>query len=291
MTSYAPTLPATGIHLGVPAEEYHAWPAAGSSVLREILRASPLHAAYMVAAARETPAMRIGTAVHCAVLEPDEWESRYAVAPHVDRRTTAGKQEWERHLAAAGDRVTLAADDAETVRRCADAVMRCDAARRVLKLAPEREASVLSRVLGIPVKARVDACDRDLGRIVELKTTSRGAGREEFERSIERLGYGLQAAHYKSVARAATGDDDAGTDVIYIVVETEPPHGVAVYRLRDQVIGLYHELHLALLARWNIAMAESRWEGYPDEVQDIGIPAWAAKGLQEMEIGGDHATD
>jgi hypothetical protein len=51
----------------------------------------------------ETPAMVLGSALHCAVLEPNEYGKRYTIAPKFDRRTKAGKEQaeaWE--LAADG---------------------------------------------------------------------------------------------------------------------------------------------------------------------------------------------
>ncbi len=73
------------------AAEYHAHPAIGSTALRALIRsAEHYHAEYVACTAprAETPAMRRGT----AVLEPEKWATRYAVAPECDRRTKAGKE-------------------------------------------------------------------------------------------------------------------------------------------------------------------------------------------------------
>ena len=42
---------------------------------------------------KESPALIIGSAAHCAVFEPAEFGKRYAVAPHCDRRTKEGAKE------------------------------------------------------------------------------------------------------------------------------------------------------------------------------------------------------
>ena len=39
----------------------------------------------------QTPAMVFGNLLHCLVLEPEDFESTYAVAPKVDKRTKDGK--------------------------------------------------------------------------------------------------------------------------------------------------------------------------------------------------------
>ena len=112
-----------GVYGGIGNEEYHKGPGLSSSDLKLLAR-SPLH--YKTAKAippKETDAMRLGTAVHCAVLEPDRFEKEYAAAPEaIDRRTKAGKAHWA-ELEATG-KVVLSGEDAQMVRGMADSVRR-----------------------------------------------------------------------------------------------------------------------------------------------------------------------
>lgn len=50
--------------------------------------------AYKVQERKQTPAMLMGEIVHCRVLEPDEFEKRYRIAPTVNAATAEGKNEW-----------------------------------------------------------------------------------------------------------------------------------------------------------------------------------------------------
>ena len=68
-------------------------------------------------------AMAIGTAVHTHVLELDQWDSRYAIAPEsIDRRTKMGKAEWEVFTTASTGRTVLTKADADLVMRMGRAV-------------------------------------------------------------------------------------------------------------------------------------------------------------------------
>ena len=73
--------------------DYHADPAISASQLKTVMQ-SPYHywSRYLDpdrVAMVPTAAMRLGSLVHCAVLEPDELSTRYQLAP--DRRTKEGK--------------------------------------------------------------------------------------------------------------------------------------------------------------------------------------------------------
>jgi hypothetical protein len=50
--------------------------------------------AYKLQERKTTPAMILGEAVHCKVLEPDMFEKRYFIAPDVNGATVEGKQAW-----------------------------------------------------------------------------------------------------------------------------------------------------------------------------------------------------
>lgn len=85
---------APGLYEGLPAEQYHALEGrASSSILRKIVTDTPAHAkAYMDDDSDPTPAMKFGTQMHEAVLQPERFEARHAVSTDCHAVTGSGSR-------------------------------------------------------------------------------------------------------------------------------------------------------------------------------------------------------
>lgn len=71
-----------GVYEGIPNDEYHGGPGISKSGL-DLVHRSPMHYHAVVTAANDrtpTPAQEIGTAVHMAILEPEEFAKTYCLA-------------------------------------------------------------------------------------------------------------------------------------------------------------------------------------------------------------------
>ena len=60
------------------------------SALKAFNRSPNHYIQYLTGPRKASKAMAFGSALHCAVLEPDEFDSRYALAPKLEKRTPAG---------------------------------------------------------------------------------------------------------------------------------------------------------------------------------------------------------
>jgi hypothetical protein len=79
-------------------QKYNDIPAVRRSDLWE-LRKSPAHYLYKVTHPEEpTPALMFGSAAHKYILEPESFLDEYIEVPKIDRRTKAGKEEWQKIL-------------------------------------------------------------------------------------------------------------------------------------------------------------------------------------------------
>lgn len=262
---------------GMSAMQYHGVQAFSSSLGREIVRSSPRHA--MARRDRpQTPAMVLGSALHSGVLEPQL--NGVAIAPDVDRRTTAGKEAYAAFVREASGRIILTHDQGEVYRGMVEAINESRSATNLLRTCPQRELSgfTVDPTTQILCKARFDAINTVDGIVMDIKTTSGLATRSEFERAIGSYGYGFQAAMYQWVASRLGVPSPA---FVFLVVEVEPPHGVGLFAMQQEVIDLYMPRVLEAIAIYAECSRAAAWRCYPDEVQSIGIPAWVRKGLEE----------
>jgi hypothetical protein len=260
-------------HPGLSNEDYHHLKAVSPSQIK-ILKRSPLHYFDQFLAEDRvkkppTDAMQKGTALHTAVLEPELWNSTIAVPKHsFDRRTKAGKElaaEFERESAG---KIVLSPEDADEVRRMADAVRRHPAARFLLELPGRREASYTwtCPTTGLECKTRPDWHSLDRQIVLDVKST-KDASRWEFARSIANFDYHVQAAWNL--------DAQGGTQFLTLAVESERPYGVAIYPASEAMLDAGRrriEASMTLLAEcWR----NNSWPGYGDLIQEpIDLPAW-----------------
>lgn len=258
----------------LPSAEYHACSALGSSTVRALLTSTPAHALYKLQHGEQSEAQALGTAVHCAVLTPQLYSAEIAISPECDRRTKDGKETYARFLHSVGSRTVISLKQQEIVDRVWGAINECRTTKALLDRCQQRELS-LFHLDKCATKARLDAYSR--GIVIDVKTT-RDASRAAFERSISAYGYGIQAAHYR---RVMEGVNLAFTDFIFIVVETEPPFGTAVYAMEDEVMDLYDPQVEQALTDWTLCQETQTFRAYPDEIQKVSVPRWLRRQLEE----------
>lgn len=258
--------------------DYHRHSAVSKSHLDQIAK-SPLHywARYLDpnrVTPEPTPAMAIGTAVHTHVLELDQWDARYVTAPEgINRRTNAGKAEWEAFETAATGRTVLSRTDAELVMRMGYSVFRHPAASMLLAMPGKAETTHMwtDEATGLQCKCRPDWLTDDGSLIVDLKTTE-DASPTGFRKSIANFRYFVQASWYLDGVERATGKRPE--QFIFLCVEKRAPYACAVYAADAEMI----EAGANAAARDLEVLATCRqanaWPGYSDQIEPISLPPW-----------------
>jgi hypothetical protein len=266
--------------------DYHAHAAISKSHLDQVAK-SPLHywARYLDpnrVVPEPTPAMAIGSAVHTHVLELDQWDARYVSAPDgIDRRTKAGKAEWEAFTAAATGRTVLPKADADLVMRMAQSVFSHPAAAMLLALPGKAETTQMwtDAATGLECKCRPDWLTDDGRLLVDLKTTedaSRG-----FAKSIAQWRYHVQASWYLDGIEQATGTRPE--QFLFLCVEKKAPYAVAVYAADAEMIAAGAQTAARDLDVLATCKAAGAWPGYSDQIEPISLPPWMRPGGTQQQ--------
>lgn len=259
----------------LPFEEYLAAPGISASGLRAMSK-SPLHYQHAINGERkETDAMRLGTATHCAVLEPGRFDSRFVIWE--GRRAGNEYKAFAANAAASGQTV-LTADQAESAMRIRDAVRAHPVAGPLVESGGEAEVSIFWEFEGMPAKSRLDMGGEC---IVDLKTSNANdMDPRLFSSKFARLGYHQQLAFYQ---RAAGSE----LPVYAIAVESSAPFDVIAYRIPQWVLDVGHEANIAAAARIRECEATGVWPGRAPEELMIDFPDWAMPEKFDLLISGE----
>jgi len=241
-----------GLYTDIPLLAYHAAPGLSKSDLDLIAR-SPAHWKYGERVT--TPAMRLGAAVHAAVLEPETWEARYARAtgrrrPEPDATT-----------------MTLTAEEWEICLRIRDAVWNHPTCQDLFSEGiAEQSAWWLDPDTDLLCKCRPDWSRA--GFLVDLKTTT-DASPVGFARAVERYRYHVQAAYALDGWPQAGGG--AGDQFLFIVVEKAPPYAVALYELSAAFLDAARARYRRDLATAAECLTRQHWPGYPTDIVTLPV--------------------
>lgn len=249
-----------------------------ASWLKVLYSQTPAHLRARMNEPLDSDALRFGRALHTAVLQPELYDSSWAVAPKVDKRTTAGKDTWARFEAecASTGKGMLSEAEGNMVRGIVRS-LEGTTADEVLSIAPMREVVLTGEIGGVVCKCRIDACSTD-GLLVDLKTTVSAAPRA-FTRSIVDFGYLLQLAFYRTLMQQ-NGIGYGAT--VLVAVEKQAPYAAALYAMRDRDISRMMLVLPELAQRYQRCLDEERWPSYPSHVQLLEMPEWAFKDNEEV---------
>lgn len=247
--------------------EYHAADGISKSDL-DLIHRSPAH--YKAARHEDTPALRFGTAFHCAVLENDRFNATYTVIEG-DRRTKAVKDSIKD--AEAAGKIILTADDFNALMGMSQAVFKNPICAALLR-GSLKEHSVFAELDGVRVKCRPDGWSTEKGVLFDLKSTE-DASPEGFARTVAKYRYHVQDAFYRHVVASATNCDADDLSFIFIAVEKKPPFAVALYQL-DELATLQGWVDAREdLRRYKTAKDTGKWGGYSPRIETLSLPRWA----------------
>lgn len=273
-----------GLYTNLTSEQYHAAPGISNSGLGIIAERTPAHyQASLTTPRKDTPAKQAGSRLHYALLEPDQFESRYAPIPDIDKRTREGKAAQAAWEEANVGKLPINPAEREQVLRVRDRLL-SDANVRTLLTGGIKERSVfaLDPVTGELVKCRPDV-DHDAGPrwLADLKSTE-NASRDDFMWSAYRYGYHRQAALYLDVC-AWEGSLAPPEDFFFIAFEKEPPYGYIIYEAAKPFISRGRDAYRAALDIYASCRKSGVWPDYDRGIQSLDLPEVIHKRLDAAD--------
>lgn len=263
------------VHENMPIGQYHALERLSASSIGALLRSPAHYQAERERWAVRTPskAMRIGSAVHLLVLEPHLAPTHLPVAPVVNKRTKAGRAEfdaWQECLHP--DAIVLDQLERTCVERTAAAILAHPGIQRVGLLAGESEVSILWDQHGAPMKCRPDmVATRPSGGtwLVDIKTSEDAS---VFDRDAAKWGYHRQAALY-CMGAAAAGMTVEG--MVFVVAEKSAPHGVRAVTLDSTSVLQGEREVMRAVELYRKCTEAGEWPCYDTGLETLSIPTWA----------------
>jgi hypothetical protein len=218
----------------------------------------------------ETPAMKLGTAIHCNALEPEAYQHSYVCCPAEcsDKRTTAYKA-WAKN---AGDRIVLTETERATILSAASALRMHPIAGKIIQAAELTEKSVCyaDPATGSDCRFRFDGIAGPI--VFDVKTIAE-CSMEKISRAIWDFGYHIQAAHY--LTGLETLDPSTDWRFMFLFVETSGPWRVRVVELGPSEIELGRFERAALIRDLLARKASGDWsEPGENEVCSVSVPTW-----------------
>lgn len=247
-------------------KEYRAFPALNQSAAKQLLVSPAHYQAYINTPQEETKALRFGTFVHSAILEPDTVDALYATAPDVDKRTKDGKAAFAEFATLNAGKTILDAEERATGNLVASFGRQALTKHGVTFDATEVMYHV--EYNGVPLKAAIDGVAADY--LWDIKTTD-DASAAGMLKAIRNYRYNLQAYWYRLVYEIATGRRPLGFRFLFI--EKEPPYATAVCEIGPELMSYAIADFEKAVTLYKQCTETGIWPAYPDDVQVIDIKA------------------
>ena len=249
-------------------KQYRTAPGVNKSTLWN-LRKSPAYYKWCLEHPQEdTAAFKFGRAVHAAILTPAAYKRDFAVVPAgIDRRTKAGKEEYQAFLDASAGKEIITAEDAETVAGIVKAFKKNPDAVALLKGTKREKPLFWTDDNDVDCKCRIDAFKS--GIMVDLKTAA-DAETDTFCREAIRYGYDVQAAHYIDGYQHKVSS--VRPDWYFIVIEKAEPYSINILKADIGFLDYGYMRRLELIEKLKTCTESNSFPGYG--VNDLYLPAY-----------------
>lgn len=252
-------------------EDYLAHPAYNASKLKLMLKTSLDFKEGLDDANSETKSTILGTALHTLLLEPKEFNQRYALQSEDFGKKNAGegKKKWDAFKKANNDKIVLGKTESDFLLKFK---ARKNPAFRLLVASGDAEVTGILEDEIIPRKARADLLNDDT--IYDVKSSIDGMDDTSIYRTIKRYKYDFSAAHYMTVFNKLF--PNRFKKYCWVFADTDSPaQHLRIIRCPEIMLKRALYEYESVINKLEYCIAKDTWEGYPKHETELELPHWA----------------
>lgn len=223
----------------------------------------------------------IGTALHLAVLEPEQLAARVVLIELASFRTKEARA--QRDEAYIAGKTPLRIQDWQAVLGMERAIADRPDISALFK-GGEAEATLTWNWFDVPCKARPDYLapgKRDGYRIIVDAKTADSAQPDAVARKAFGEGWHIRDAWYRE---GATANSIIPERYVYVVVEKDPPHLIQAYEFDARAVEWGRTVIARGLKLFRECWERKTWPGYSDKtIAPLALPVWAEHQLADRE--------
>lgn len=264
-----------GHYLHISNEDYHAAPGISKSGL-DLVANNPATYVWQKSAPVDqdkTKAFDLGSALHCRLLEPDEFSDRFIIAPEFNRRSNDGKAEakaFEKECEDSG-KIIMSAEDGHKLDLMYESAMAHPVVRWIFDQPGVNESTLVWRdpETGELCRARPDRMLTEQPIQVDVKKVD---GLDRFTRHVEEFRYHVQDAMYSEGFERQFGERPAFWFLIVSSTVSGGRYPVDVVELPEDWKESGHNLYRRDLETYHQCKQDDDWL----HVRRLERPRWAA---------------
>lgn len=260
--------------LDIPPDLYHASDAVSHSSLKRMEESAAKYKWELDHPNERPPskAFELGTAIHCALLEPEVFEKTYAAMPKFDGRTKegkAGKADWE--ISNQG-KIGLQPEEWKSLTKVRQSVL-TDQFYKQFFVSGKKEKSFFADdpETGLRLRCRPDNYVVESGIVVDLKTTD-DASQHSFNIDITKYKYFVQASFYVDVLELATGVRPKA--FVIVAVEKTKDCDMNAFYISEEELELGRKMYRTWLRKLSECIKSNAWSGYERQFIRYKAPQW-----------------
>lgn len=250
--------------LNIPESQYRQDPGVNHSSLKHFADTPAKARRRMDFPSEPSQAQKLGTAIHAAILEPDEFLKKYAIKPDVNARTKAGKAALAEIT---GEIMTVR--DYEACLQTAAKLREHPYYRQFVEDGVYEASWFSIHENGLRIKGRTDVWLPRKNVIVDIKTTE-SALDYRFRKDAWKYSYHSQAAWYMDLVAAITGEPVSA--YVILAIETKEDRDFRAYYLDDELINHGRKKYREWLDQYYICHHTGSWPGYESKIETLTIP-------------------